>query len=207
MLQRTDSEKSRYSNSFSVARVAVMAMVLLVLLTFGCQPVQPVDNDAASAESDASDAPDIVAVQAEITEDADATDEADATAVADPTATVSGQESDAQDAPPNEELVAAGLAVYREQYCGICHEFGRAETTGRFGPTHNGIGTTAASRLADPRYAGEAKTAEEYLYESLVDPSAYIVEGFVGTSHPMPPYTHLSEDDLRALVAMLMAEQ
>jgi len=107
----------------------------------------------------------------------------------------------------DEALIAKGMEVYHAQYCGICHELAAAETTGTFGPSHDGIGTTAALRLQDPRYHGNATTPEEYIRESLVQPQVYIVEGFVGTSHNMPPYTHLSEDQIQELIAMLMSQK
>ena len=108
-------------------------------------------------------------------------------------------------ADPRLRLV--GMAVYRQQYCGICHELAAAETTGTFGPTHNGIGSTAALRIEDARYSGTAVTAEEYLRESIVEPSAYLVQGYAVTSHPMPPYAHLDDSEINALLAFLLAQK
>ena len=105
------------------------------------------------------------------------------------------------------EQVAAGLEVYRQQYCGVCHALGTAGTAGRFGPTHNGMGATAEGRISDAAFTGQAASAEEYLLESLVDPSIYIVPGYERTRFTMPAYTHLSEEDLNALVQMLLQER
>lgn len=108
--------------------------------------------------------------------------------------------------PGDPALVEAGPAVYRQQYCGVCHELDAAGTRGTFGPTHNGLGATAAQRILSTGYSGYATTAAEYIRESLLDPQVYIVEGYGATPHRMPPYTHLDSASLGALVAFLLAQ-
>jgi nitric oxide reductase subunit C len=110
-------------------------------------------------------------------------------------------------AAATEELIDMGLQVYREQYCGVCHQLGTAGTQGLFGPTHDGIGTTAEGRISEQGYSGVATNAEEYIRESIVDPKAFIVPGYGITSHPMPAYDFLSEDQILALVEMLLAQK
>ena len=100
-------------------------------------------------------------------------------------------------------LTAAGLQIYRDQYCGICHQSTTAGTGGTFGPPHDGIGALAAQRIQDPGYQGAATTPAEYLYESLVDPQRYFVPGYELTPHRMPSYTFLSAEQLDALVQFL----
>jgi hypothetical protein len=104
-------------------------------------------------------------------------------------------------------VIAAGVAVYRKQYCGICHVLSLIPTTGTFGPPHDHIATTALERIADPAYTGSAQTAEEYLRESLLDPYVFIVPGAASGAHPMPVYTFLSEQEIDALVQLLLAQQ
>ncbi len=104
-------------------------------------------------------------------------------------------------------MIEQGLAIYHAQYCGVCHTLAAAGTSGQFGPDHDGIGTTAAARIQEPNYSGSAQSAQEYLMESLVKPDAYFVGAYAGSSHRMPPYTHLSDEDLRALVAFLFAQK
>jgi len=106
-----------------------------------------------------------------------------------------------------EDLAAIGLQVYKDQFCGICHQLGAAGTGGSFGPTHDGLGSKAASRVTDQGYSGVATNAEEYIRESIVNPKAFIVPGYSITSHPMPSYDFLSEDQIRALVQMLLAQE
>lgn len=108
--------------------------------------------------------------------------------------------------PGDPALVEAGLAVYRQQYCGVCHELDAAGTRGTFGPTHHGLGATAAQRILSTGYSGYATNAAEYIRESLLDPQIYIVEGYGATPHRMPPYTHLDSASLGALVAFLLAQ-
>lgn len=103
--------------------------------------------------------------------------------------------------------LAEGIAVYRKQYCGICHVLSVIPTTGTFGPTHDGVGSRALERIADPGYTGTATTAAEYLRESLVDPHAYIVPGAASGAHPMPDYSFLSDAELDALVDLLLAQR
>lgn len=104
-------------------------------------------------------------------------------------------------------LVRRGQEVYRTQYCGMCHSLSSLGTGGRFGPSHDGVGATAGERIRDPAYDGTARTAEEYLRESILDPGAYRVPGYAGTRYVMPSYRHLPEEDLEALVQMLLHER
>jgi len=103
-------------------------------------------------------------------------------------------------------MVSYGLAVYKKQYCGVCHQLSAAETGGLFGPTHDGMGRTAEEHIQAPDYAGAATTAGDYIHESIVDPKAYIVPGYEVTSHHMPAYAHLEEGDIDALVQMLLQQ-
>ena len=112
-----------------------------------------------------------------------------------------------QNGANQEELVSRGLEVYKEQYCGICHQLAAAETGGKFGPTHDGIGTIAEQRVQDPGYAGSATTAGEYIRESILSPKAYVVSDYEVTSHHMPAYAHLAEGDINALVQMLLQQK
>ncbi|MCB0168083.1 MAG: c-type cytochrome [Anaerolineae bacterium] len=103
--------------------------------------------------------------------------------------------------------MAAGLKVYKEQYCGICHKLDVAGTGGIFGPEQNHLGTTAETRIKNPNYRGQAGTAADYLRESILDPAAYFVEGYEQSAHQMPAYTHLSDDQVDALVQMLLQQK
>jgi mono/diheme cytochrome c family protein len=111
------------------------------------------------------------------------------------------------DEPIDEAIVAHGLEIYKQQYCGICHQLDAAQTAGLFGPSHNGVGAHAAERIADPNYGGKATTPAKYLMESLVEPGIYYVPEYAQSRHPMPAYVHVPEADLDALVYMLLQQK
>lgn len=74
--------------------------------------------------------------------------------------------------------------IFVQSGCTACHTIpGIRVAKGREGPKLE-LGTTARRRLADPNYRGKAKTDWEYVQESILNPSAYIVEGY--PDHVMP---------------------
>ena len=106
-----------------------------------------------------------------------------------------------------ESFIAVGDRIYNGKgTCTLCHnELGRA-------PDLDAIGDLAPKRLDDPRYEGAAENVEEYLSESLVAPSAFVVAGFgkKGTNDsesPMPNVSSgsvgLSDAEVAAVVAYL----
>jgi len=107
-----------------------------------------------------------------------------------------------------EQFVELGKRIFEGKgNCTLCHN-----PVGGRAPALERAGAVAAERLKDTRYKGRAKTVEDYLYESLVAPSAFVVAGFgkAGTSDtesPMPDASggsvRLSEPELRAVVAYL----
>lgn len=107
-----------------------------------------------------------------------------------------------------DQFIALGKKLYEGKgTCTLCHN-----AVGGRAPLLDRAGATADERLKDTRYKGEAKNAEEYLYESLVKPSAFVVAGFgkAGTNDaesPMPQIsggaTGFSEAELRSVVAFL----
>jgi len=75
------------------------------------------------------------------------------------------------------------------------------------GPSLAGIGTRAAERIADPTYKGSAKTADDYIRESILTPNQWVVPGptySAGGQSVMPPYGDiLKTEDIDHLVAYL----
>jgi mono/diheme cytochrome c family protein len=74
------------------------------------------------------------------------------------------------------------------------------------------VKTISLERIADARYQGPAADAETYLRESMIDPSAFVVEGFGkkgsnDTESPMPavdqPPIQLSAIEIDAIIAFL----
>lgn len=77
--------------------------------------------------------------------------------------------------------------------CSSCHSLEPDVTL--VGPSLAGIGTSAAQRVP-------GMSAEEYLRQALLEPDAYVLEGF--PKGIMPAYQGLSEQDLQDLIAFLL---
>ncbi|MBI3600990.1 MAG: c-type cytochrome [Nitrospinae bacterium] len=127
--------------------------------------------------------------------------------------------------PPVEEQISGSMTV--DQYialggkifngkgtCTLCHNpvGGRAPLLIESGKDGAPIGARAADRLKDPQYKGKAKTAEEYIHESMVEPSAFVIAGYgkPGTNDsesPMPNVSKgsigLNEAEIGAVIAYL----
>jgi nitric oxide reductase subunit C len=101
-----------------------------------------------------------------------------------------------------------GKALFNEQAaCASCH----AVEPGRrlVGPSLAGAATTAEGRLKEPAYKGQARTAGDYLRESIITPDAYLVEGAAysgGGKSLMPPHyaQMLEPSQVEDLVAYLL---
>lgn len=111
-----------------------------------------------------------------------------------------------ESAPPTIDttLIDQGIAVYRRQYCGICHTLSVANTRGTFGPDHDTAGLNAAQTIENGAYAGEANNAAAYIRESILDPQMYYTLGYEVTNHHMPSFSHLPREDVDALVYLLV---
>ena len=100
------------------------------------------------------------------------------------------------------EAAAAGEEIFNNKGgCIVCHRVG---AVGARAPDLAGIGGRAIGRTNVPDYAGTATNAEEYLRESLVDPCAYVVEGYLCIMPAMdqPPY-NLDSLEVGAVTAYL----
>jgi len=78
--------------------------------------------------------------------------------------------------------------------CRVCHSIKPGEK--KVGPSLAGIATRAATRVP-------GMSAEEYIRQSIVDPGAYVVEGFPNAMLP-DMAEKLSDQDLEDLIAFLM---
>ena len=104
--------------------------------------------------------------------------------------------------PSVEELadpVARGRQVYLERGCSGCHTI-EGLSTGVVGPNLTQVGTQAATR--EP-----GKSAQDYFRESVLDPSAFVVEGFPDNVMPKNFGTLLSQENLDDLIAFLVAQK
>ncbi len=102
-----------------------------------------------------------------------------------------GAEAEGGAVPDTAQLVAQGRELFVQ--CEACH--GAADGAG---PALTGMGARAATRVA-------GLSAEEYLYQSIVQPSAYLVEGYPDIM-PKNYGEQFSEAELQALVAYILTE-
>lgn len=105
--------------------------------------------------------------------------------------------------PPSEEEIAARL--FAQYGCNGCHALSSVGATGAVGPALDGIGQRAAERIADPAYTGSATTAEEYIRESILNPSAFLVPDYQDVM-PKNFGELLSEEELNTLVQFLLQQ-
>ena len=111
---------------------------------------------------------------------------------------------------PTEEVAAAGASVAGDAAHGeeIFNTF-YAETSFACSTCHHtdteerliGPGLLNISEIAGTLVPGES--AEEYIRQSIVDPSAYVVEGYPDGLMPQNWGTVLSEQDIQDLIAYL----
>lgn len=93
--------------------------------------------------------------------------------------------------------------------CGACHNVpGIPGATGIIGPDLSSISTVAATHIADSAYTGKAKTAGEYILESITDPEAFLSPNCPsGSCQPgLMPATlkdTLTEDELNMIAGYL----
>jgi ferredoxin/mono/diheme cytochrome c family protein len=104
----------------------------------------------------------------------------------------------AVDVPPAPG-VSEGRAVFDDPKrggCGVCHSLEPDER--RVGPSLAGVGTRAATRV-------EGMSASDYLHQSVLDPDAYVVDGF-RAGQMLPLYgERLSQDEVDAIVLYLLS--
>jgi nitric oxide reductase subunit C len=113
--------------------------------------------------------------------------------------------------PPPEaasaDPVALGEALFRRTppACFSCHAL--QQDVVLVGPSLAGLASRAAAIVGGAEYKGSAKTAPEYIRESIVNPHAYVVPGptfSAGGQSIMPPYgSVLKPEEIDQLVAYL----
>lgn len=102
------------------------------------------------------------------------------------------------------QLASAGLAgatepeqIFTAAGCGGCHTFAPAGTSATVGPDLDELAS-----VADQREPG--LDAEEYTEEALVDPDAFVVDGFQAGVMPDTYGEQLDEEQLGTLVEYLL---
>ncbi|HSJ84304.1 MAG TPA: c-type cytochrome [Acidimicrobiia bacterium] len=88
-----------------------------------------------------------------------------------------------------------GRNVFLTKGCTSCHSLEGVSTTGQIGPNLTGLADRAGDRV-------EGMEADDYIRQSVLDPEAFVVDGF----SPLMPVLPLDTEELDALVEFLLAE-
>ena len=108
----------------------------------------------------------------------------------------------------------AGEAIFwGKGKCSTCHAVGsrgasiRGPNQGEAGPLGMAIGARAVERARERTNApGKPYTATDYLVESLLDPGAYVVQGYKNEMpNPIRPPIRLKPEEIKAVVAYLQS--
>lgn len=76
------------------------------------------------------------------------------------------------------------VEIFTKAGCPVCHVIpGIPGASGQVGPALT-LGVTGGQRLADPSYRGRAATVHEYVVESVVAPSVFVVPGYPERTMP-----------------------
>jgi mono/diheme cytochrome c family protein len=106
-----------------------------------------------------------------------------------PTQTTTGAATVAGDA-------AHGKEVFVAQHCGGCHTLGAAGTSGTVGPNLD------QQLIMSARKAGEPLS--DFARESIVNPNAFLAEGYNGAIMPTSFGDQLSDQEIADLVAFVV---
>jgi mono/diheme cytochrome c family protein len=103
------------------------------------------------------------------------------------------------DAPEEgEDPIAAGREIFTSGAgCDACHTLDDADATAAVGPDLNQLAAVAEKRV-------EGKTAEDYVRESIVDPPAFVVDGYSGDTMPGNFADQLTPEEIDTLVEYLL---
>ena len=95
----------------------------------------------------------------------------------------------------NRPQAIEGRNVFLTKGCTSCHSLDGVSATGQIGPNLTGLADRGDDRVEDLE-------AEDYIRQSVLDPEAFVVDGF----SPLMPTLPLNTEELDALVEFLLAE-
>ena len=106
----------------------------------------------------------------------------------------------AEETPAAEGGVRAPAELFTAMACVGCHVLDQlqdASNRGAVGPNMGNLAENAAARVA-------GMSAEDYIYQSITEPGAFVVEGYVTGIMPPDFTTKMSEEEIRGLIAWLL---
>ncbi len=107
---------------------------------------------------------------------------------------MAGLPAEAQPTPPP---ARPPEILFAEMGCSGCHVLSKANAAGAVGPDLDPLPQVAGERIP-------GMSPEEYVYQSIVDPDAHIVEGFPAGVMPTNYAQRMSEEEIRSLVDWLL---
>ena len=96
-----------------------------------------------------------------------------------------------------EDPQAAGREIFLASGCDACHTFEDAGATGTVGPDLDELAAAAGDRE-------KGTSPEDYVEESIVDPPAFVVDGYSGDTMPGNYADQLMPEEIDALVEYLL---
>jgi cytochrome c oxidase subunit II len=96
-----------------------------------------------------------------------------------------------------ESPIAAGREIFTSAGCNACHTLDDADATAEVGPDLNELAANAEERV-------KGKTAEDYVRQSIVDPPAFVVNGYSGDTMPRDFADQLTPEEIDTLVKYLL---
>ena len=105
-----------------------------------------------------------------------------------------GDGDDEDNGPTLEPTAAAGRQVFRT-HCAACHAVDGNRVV--VGPSLDGLAVRAENRVED-------LNAETYIYQSIIAPNEYIVEGFSSSAMPQNFAVDLTSEEVNQLVTYLL---
>jgi mono/diheme cytochrome c family protein len=99
-----------------------------------------------------------------------------------------------------------GQKLFASQGCAACHSLKPDEKI--VGPSLASIGTRASDRIKASDYKGKATSGDQYIHESIVQPSAYVVPTYADGLMPKDYGTaKLDAQSLADLIAFLLTQK
>jgi len=89
--------------------------------------------------------------------------------------------------------------------CSVCHSLTPVGPAWAASGDQPGLGERTALRVEQADYAGEADTAEQYLFESVADPNAYLVTGFAAGVMPTDFGDRITLQQMADLMAYMLS--
>lgn len=109
-----------------------------------------------------------------------------------------GGGSDTEKTPESGKALFEKSALGSGAGCKTCHSLEPGVVI--IGPSLAEIGNLAGSRL-------QGKSAEAYLEESILNPDAYLVEGYPAGVMPKTYASHLTSEEVDSLVAFMLTQK